>query len=125
MNQRNESNKVFTEIIFTKTTSKSEAKKINEFWKLIDSQNDIKPFVVEKKLKNPTSSEIKDETLACEKEKCDENFRKDRLFKILGLDKVPPSTSKYKKPFKKKWNFGSDEYILPSSFQRLSIGHQD
>lgn len=49
-NERIERNNVFTELIFTKTTSKSEAKKINEFWKFIESQNDIKPYVVEKKV---------------------------------------------------------------------------
>lgn len=37
------------ELIFTKTTSKSEAEKINEFWKFIESQDDIKPYQVEKK----------------------------------------------------------------------------
>lgn len=42
----NEKNSSCMELIFMKTTSKSEAEKINNFWKFIDSQNDIKPYVI-------------------------------------------------------------------------------
>lgn len=45
-------NKVCMELIFSKTTSDSEARKVREFWKLIDSQNELQPYEVEQGLKS-------------------------------------------------------------------------
>ena len=45
-------NKVCMELVFSKTISDSEATKVREFWKFIDSQNEIKPYVVQNYLES-------------------------------------------------------------------------
>ncbi|XP_033228959.1 uncharacterized protein LOC117180573 [Belonocnema kinseyi] len=104
-------NKVCIELTFSKTTSDSEARKVREFWKLIDSQNELQPYEVEKNVKSPKLSDKDDksdysspigenvenlENLSnCASAK-NKRFWYDelRLFQALGLDKFALSTCK-------------------------------
>ena len=45
-------NKICFELVFTKETNSSRAGKITDFWKFIDSQNQIQPYKLENNSKS-------------------------------------------------------------------------